>query len=261
VPRPGCLRTVTLSALALLAGAGIATAADPAPPTPVADVAPQAAATAPVVAPPSDSVAWTAHMLRPVMGRAAPSPSARPVAPVTLWTHFTRRPQVLLVTAAATGPQGGQWVRVLLPRRPNGSGAWIPSSAVQLSTTGVRLRIRTASHRVEVWRDGRLSASYPAAVGTGNTPTPIGLFAIQDPVPSNDHQRSYLGPYILTLTAHSAVLREFMGGDGLVAIHGTNAPGLLGQSVSHGCVRVSNETVVALHRIAVPGTPVEIVRS
>jgi lipoprotein-anchoring transpeptidase ErfK/SrfK len=213
------------------------------------------------VGPPTQSRAWTAKVLLPVVGRAAPRADARVVAPIMHYTAFSRRPQILLVTGAATGPSGARWVRVQLPRRPNGTQAWIPASAAQLRSTAVRLRIRTGSHRVEVWRDGRLRASYRAAVGTGSTPTPIGRFAIQDPVPSSAHQRSYLGPYILTLTAHSAVLRSFMGGDGLVAIHGTNAPGLLGQAVSHGCVRVSNTAVVHLREVAQPGTPVVIDRT
>jgi lipoprotein-anchoring transpeptidase ErfK/SrfK len=73
-------------------------------------------------------------------------------------------------------------------------------------------------------------------------------------------QRSYLGPYILTLTAYSEVLSSFMGGNGLVAIHGTDAPGLLGRAVSHGCIRVSNTVVRRLYSVVHPGTPVEIVR-
>jgi lipoprotein-anchoring transpeptidase ErfK/SrfK len=220
-----------------------------------------AAGTAAVPGPPTADLAWTARILYPVDARTAPRPDARVVDRVMHYTAFSRSPQILMVTGHKVGPAGGGWVRVELPERPNGRQAWVPEQAAQLATTTVRLRVRTRSHRVEVWRDGRLVESFRAAVGTGSTPTPTGLFAIQDPVESRGEQRSYLGPYILTLTAHSAVLRSFMGGDGLVAIHGTNAPGLLGQAVSHGCIRVSNEAVVALHRLARPGTPVQIVRT
>jgi lipoprotein-anchoring transpeptidase ErfK/SrfK len=84
------------------------------------------------------------------------------------------------------------------------------------------------------------------------------MFAIQDPVPSAASQRAYLGPYILTLTAYSPVLTSFMGGNGLVAIHGTDANHLLGGAVSHGCIRVSNQAVTRLYRSVRPGVPVEI---
>ncbi len=207
---------------------------------------------------PSESLAWTARVLYPVAGRAAPSPRGDVVDRVMHYTAFSRRPQVLMVTGSNQDEQGRDWVRVQLPVRPNGTDVWVPADAVQLSATGLRIRVRTGSRRVEVWRDGHLLRSFRAAVGTGGTPTPHGLFAIQDPVVSTEYQRGYLGPYILTLTAHSTVLREFMGGDGLVAIHGTNAPGLLGQAVSHGCIRVSNDAVRALWKVARPGTPVQI---
>ena len=255
VLRPRPLRTLALAgALVVVVGVVAAAAETGAPPA-------GATRTANQVGPPTAARAWTARVLLPVVGRAAPRADARVVAPIMHYTAYSRRPQILLVTGVATGPSGGRWVRVQLPRRPNGTQAWIPEAATELSSTGVRIRIRTRSHRVEVWRQGRLRASYRAAVGTGSTPTPIGHFAVQDPVPSTANQRSFLGPYILTLTAHSAVLRSFMGGDGLVAIHGTNAPGLLGRAVSHGCVRVSNAAVVSLREVVAPGTPVVIDRT
>ncbi|WP_338052762.1 L,D-transpeptidase [Protofrankia coriariae] len=45
----------------------------------------------------------------------------------------------------------------------------------------------------------------------------------------------------------------------MIGIHGTNQPNLLGQDVSHGCIRVSNETITRLARLLPLGTPVEIV--
>ena len=54
------------------------------------------------------------------------------------------------------------------------------------------------------------------------------------------------------------VIENRPGGDGLVAIHGTNATGLLGRAVSHGCVRVSDAAVSRLYRVLRPGMPVEI---
>jgi lipoprotein-anchoring transpeptidase ErfK/SrfK len=36
-------------------------------------------------------------------------------------------------------------------------------------------------------------------------------------------------------------------------------PWLLGQAVSHGCVRVPNEAIVRVARLVPPGTPVRIV--
>ncbi len=46
-------------------------------------------------------------------------------------------------------------------------------------------------------------------------------------------------------------------GDGY-GIHGTDAPWTIGQSVSHGCIRVRNEDIETLFRIVAVGTPVYV---
>jgi lipoprotein-anchoring transpeptidase ErfK/SrfK len=46
-------------------------------------------------------------------------------------------------------------------------------------------------------------------------------------------------------------------GDGY-ALHGTNNPSSIGQSVSHGCIRLRNEDIEHLYRIVPVGTPVYI---
>jgi lipoprotein-anchoring transpeptidase ErfK/SrfK len=56
------------------------------------------------------------------------------------------------------------------------------------------------------------------------------------------------------------VYQEFAGGDGQVAIHGTNAPWLIGQAVSHGCIRMRNEAIARLARFLPLGTPVRVTR-
>jgi lipoprotein-anchoring transpeptidase ErfK/SrfK len=218
------------------------------------------AARAPVPGPPTAKLAWTARVLYPVDARRAPRPQSAVRAHLMHYTAFSRRPNVMLVTGAATDGRGRRWLRVLLPQRPNGSQAWVPRAAVALRGTQLRLRIRIRARQLQVLRRGRVIARYPVAVGTGGTPTPLGRFAVQDPLRAPAHVSSYLGPYIITLTAHSNVLREFAGGDGLIAIHGTNAPGSIGRAASHGCVRIANAPLRALWRIARAGTPVEVVR-
>src|SRR5690606_23909181 len=43
-----------------------------------------------------------------------------------------------------------------------------------------------------------------------------------------------------------------------IAVHGTNSPELLGQPVSHGCIRMTNEAVRRLYHEVEIGTPVII---
>ena len=55
----------------------------------------------------------------------------------------------------------------------------------------------------------------------------------------------------------AVVLTEFGGGDGQIAIHGTNDPSGIGKDVSHGCVRVLNEVIEQVSKLPL-GTPVYI---
>ena len=43
-----------------------------------------------------------------------------------------------------------------------------------------------------------------------------------------------------------------------IYIHGTNQEDLIGQPVSHGCVRMRNEDIIKLFEMVTVGTPVEI---
>ena len=66
--------------------------------------------------------------------------------------------------------------------------------------------------------------------------------------PFGTNQRRYEG----VLGTHRLIL-----GDGY-ALHGTNNPASIGQSVSHGCVRLLNEDIAHLYQIVPTGTPVYI---
>ena len=64
------------------------------------------------------------------------------------------------------------------------------------------------------------------------------------------------GPVAFGTNARS-VLTDWPGG-GYIGIHGTNEPELLPGRVSHGCVRLRNEDIVALSRLMPVGTPLTI---
>jgi hypothetical protein len=151
----------------------------------------------------------------------------------------------------------GDWVRVFLPTRPNGSQGWVKRRAVRVYTNGYRLVVRLRSHQLRLWRGDRLLARYPVAVGTRSTPTPRGLYYIVELLQPSNPNGSY-GPYSFGLSAHSNVLKRFAGGDGRVGLHGTNQPDLVGSNVSHGCIRLRNAAVRRLAKILPLGTPVYI---
>ena len=147
------------------------------------------------------------------------------------------------------------WIEVHLPTRPNGSSGFVRASDVVLNETGVQVLIEQRFRRLSVWDGGRLVFETPVAVGKDRTPTPNGLYYVQGVVRAS----GAYGPFIMALSSHSEVHKTFAGGDGLVGIHGTNQPGLIGQAVSNGCIRLPNAAITQVVRLVPPGAPVTVV--
>lgn len=196
---------------------------------------------------------WVARVLFTTQARSLPG-AGRAVMRLQHYTPYAQGPSAFMVTES-TMVNGKLWVRIQLPKRPNGSQGWVSEDSVELRKINTWIRVKIGGRKVQVVRKGKVIKTFAAAVGTGGTPTPKGLFAIHDPVPTSGQ----LGPYIFVLTAHSNVLKTFAGGNGVVGIHGWPSSSVLGKAVSHGCVRLSRSGARALARFAQPGTPVEIV--
>jgi lipoprotein-anchoring transpeptidase ErfK/SrfK len=169
----------------------------------------------------------------------------------------------LMVIARARAADGRCWLEVRLPWRPNGSGGWINADKVVIAPTPWRIVVSTTRRTLTLFRAGKAVRAVSVVVGKPGTPTPDGLFAVWWAVPW--HPEDFLGSWVLDLTAHSDALQQFDGGDGTVAIHGRGGASLdnpLGTANSHGCIRLSNDTIDWLvHTIGpsrLPGTPVQI---
>jgi lipoprotein-anchoring transpeptidase ErfK/SrfK len=153
----------------------------------------------------------------------------------------------------------GDRVRVLLPVRPNGSQGWVRATDVTMLETDYRLAVSTGRHELTVYRAGRAVLRVPVGLGTGTTPTPGGVFYLKELLRPRDPKGAY-GPFAYGLSGYSEVLDEFLGGDGEIGIHGTNDPGSVGRSVSHGCIRLRNADITKLTTMLPLGTPVQITR-
>jgi lipoprotein-anchoring transpeptidase ErfK/SrfK len=218
-----------------------------------------AAAEAPraIASRPTTTEAWTARLILPVHSRAAPRAGARRTSKLAVTAPYNEGPHVLLVLGAHASRKNGVWYRVRLPSRPNTAAGWIPDDAVRVTRTRYRIVVRLGSRRTELLRAGKVVGRWSVAVGTPANPTPTGRFALSEIV-RQPNPGGFFGPYILTLTAHSANLSDFDGGDGRVALHGTSLPHLLGRAVSHGCVRLPNAAATRLARTVPPGAPVDV---
>lgn len=164
-----------------------------------------------------------------------------------------------LVFAGIGRPING-WLEVLLPVRPNGTTGWIRVSDVDLSVNPYRIEVDASAYRLTVFRHGREELSTTIAIGNGATPTPLGDFFLIELLRPSDPGGAY-GPFAYGLSGYSETLESFNGGEGIIGIHGTNQPELLGQDVSHGCIRVANPTIAEMTEFLPLGTPVSIFRS
>jgi lipoprotein-anchoring transpeptidase ErfK/SrfK len=161
---------------------------------------------------------------------------------------------VLLATA-----RSGDWLKVLLPIRPNGSAGWVPVSSVHLTWDPYRVVVDLSEHRLTLLDVGRPVLETHVAVGAPGTPTPRGTFYItsllQPPRPAGAY-----GPYAFGLSGFSPVLKSFAGGPGELGLHGTNDASSIGHSVTHGCIRVHNNVITLLAGRLPLGTPVLVTR-
>jgi lipoprotein-anchoring transpeptidase ErfK/SrfK len=153
----------------------------------------------------------------------------------------------------------GQWLRIMMPERPNGLTAWVHRDDVTRSTTPWRMVVKLSETRVYVYKDGNEVWNAPIGIGRDHTRTPTGEFfvaVIEKPGPAG------YGPIVLNLNAHSEDIQSWQGmGDAITAFHGPfGAEELLrsgGGKISNGCIRMLPEDQIKMDGIAL-GSPVDI---
>jgi lipoprotein-anchoring transpeptidase ErfK/SrfK len=153
--------------------------------------------------------------------------------------------------------QAGAWIQVELPVRPNGSTGWIRAADVRVAGVAFRLDVLRGAHQLKVYKYGALERTLPIGVGRGETPTPGGTFYLKELLKPPNPNGAY-GPYAYGLSGFSNTLTSFNGGDGVIGLHGTNEPQLVGRDVSHGCIRLRNADIRSLVAELPLGTPVRI---
>ncbi|MFM9277210.1 L,D-transpeptidase [Paenibacillus jiagnxiensis] len=105
------------------------------------------------------------------------------------------------------------------------------------------ITVDLSDHRLYLMDGGRVVRSYPVGIGKIATQTPHGRFTI---VSKQKNPGGAFGAFWMGLSAPH------------YGIHGTNAPWSIGQSVSHGCIRMQNSDVLELAGMVSVGTPVTI---
>jgi lipoprotein-anchoring transpeptidase ErfK/SrfK len=151
----------------------------------------------------------------------------------------------------------GDWLEVQLNTRPNQTTAWVRAADVSLRQVTHRIVVSLAARSLTVYDGQTPVMEAQVAIGDPTTPTPRGNYYIDGAVRTPDPSGVY-GPYQLSVAAFSEVLMSFGSGVGQIAMHGTNAPSLIGSAVSNGCLRMRNTDVTRLANTVEIGTPVQI---
>jgi hypothetical protein len=159
-------------------------------------------------------------------------------------------------TVATQGAVQPRLVDMLIPDLPplRDASPYLPSEAM-------RIVLKLGERRVYLYRGSNAIASYPVAVGKSGTPTPTGEFAVFEMVVNPSWQSPWTGD-VETPGADGSLGLRWIGfarmPGGVIGFHGTPRVSSIGQAVSHGCVRLRNEDVVALFSQIKLGTPVTV---
>jgi lipoprotein-anchoring transpeptidase ErfK/SrfK len=167
-------------------------------------------------------------------------------------------PTPFLISEARRTAAGETWLKVLLPRRPNGSSGWVPRDQVRVRPVSHEVVVDLSSRTASLLQDRRKVRSFRVGVGTSGTPTPTGRFYVTVKLRPPQISAAAYGAWALGLSGYSEVHQTFGTGDGQIALHGTYKPWLLGQPVSNGCVRMDNDTISLLAETLPLGAPVTI---
>ncbi|HEY8543671.1 MAG TPA: L,D-transpeptidase [Acidimicrobiales bacterium] len=153
----------------------------------------------------------------------------------------------------------GEWLPVHLPLRPNGSTGWVRAADVRLTRNDHRLRVDLRARQLVFEERGEVRWRTPIGVGAEAMPTPPGRYYVKELVLPPRGEELY-GPFALGLSGFTEAPKatDFAGGEGVLAIHGTDDPDSIGRRVSHGCIRVPNDVITYLAAHVPMGTPVDV---
>ena len=125
--------------------------------------------------------------------------------------------------------------------------------------TDSRIVVNLGERRVQLYQGSQLLDTYAIAVAKPGWETPTGTFQVLD----MEQNPTWVHPITgITVPPGSdnplgvAWIGFLSNEEGEIGFHGTNQEELIGEAVSHGCLRMRNEDVKALYAHIGKGTPV-----
>jgi L,D-transpeptidase ErfK/SrfK len=131
------------------------------------------------------------------------------------------------------------------------------------STITTRVVVKLGLRRLELYDDDKLVKQYSVAVGQEDWQTPIGRFTVMEMLENPAWQHPITGAIVPTGPDNplgSRWVGFWSDGEFHIGFHGTNQEALIGQAVSHGCVRMLNADIEDLYQRIEKGTVVLVER-
>ena len=115
--------------------------------------------------------------------------------------------------------------------------------------------------KVEVYQGQQLIATFPVAVGKKGWETPKGKFNVIQMIENPAWEHPWNGK-IVPPGPNNPLGERWIGfwtnGKNYIGFHGTPQENLIGQAVSHGCVRMKNKDIKQLFELVYLGTTVTV---
>ncbi|WP_246844457.1 L,D-transpeptidase [Hydrocoleum sp. CS-953] len=125
----------------------------------------------------------------------------------------------------------------------------------------IHLVIRLSDRRVYVYQQDQLKTTYPIAIGREGWETPTGTHKVIQKIPNPSWKHPFTGE-IIPPGPENPLGERWIGfwtdGTNYIGFHGTPNEETVGQAVSHGCVRMLNQDVLALFEKVGIGTTVVV---
>jgi hypothetical protein len=164
------------------------------------------------------------------------------------------RNQVVYAVKVRVGADRRPRYEIGIPMRPSGTMGWIPARTTTVAPTVAEIDVHRQSPTIDLYWHGAHVWHGIVAIGAPGMETPLGHYFVPACfVPYND---PFLRVFGVETSGYSGLTQWPDGG--WFGIHGTDMPQLLGEAVSHGCIRVSNLTATKLRRYAPLGTSIVI---
>lgn len=133
--------------------------------------------------------------------------------------------------------------------------------APPIPKTDTKLVVSLSDRQVYVYKQSERTAKYPLAVAQAGWETPTGTFYVLNKEKSPTWIHPITGASVAPGPENplgDAWIGFWTDGETEIGFHGTNQEELIGEAVSHGCLRMRNADIQALYAQVSEGTPVTV---